>query len=717
MGQSCNADTASPGSATPHVSRAVRFFIVVLAVALAACGSAVPSNSPGGSPVPQLSPTAVATQPGPPATADDWPFFRGDAARTGEGGSGPKGKPVQLWKYQANGSINGAVVIAGDLVYASSDDNVLHALDIDTGKERWHFNPVNPPVSEPAYADGVIYAFDGAGTLFALDAKSGDVRWHAPKPIDFSSSLTIGDGLIYVGMGSGSFVALDVATGAERWRYAFAGTAGAVHDPAWADGIVYAGSDSGGFVAVDGMTGAPLWQFKTGLSSATAVVAEGIAYIGDHSETGDTGHRYALAARTGQPLWQLDTPHGSPAVWNQMAYSGSGSGLVTAYDTASGHELWHFQMQGTSRVGAVADGVLYVTADDHRFYALAAASGKELWHFDVDGGIRCCVAVAHSSVFVGTDSGSVYDIVGDGSLAASPGPVKFLWSAVGGGDGMSFPGDVAIDPQGHVWVADTGNSRFAIFDPDGKFVEYWEHRGTGVGEFILERSNGDGYGAIAFAPDGSFYVLDVGNRRVEHFDKQRVFMSAWGGFGTGPGLYEDPIGLAVDSLGVVYVLDDTRNVVESYDAKGHVIATLDAHPGGTGGYNSANSLSIDALGNFYISDCCSAGNQVQKLDSSGALLATIGATRPGQFTDQPGSMAIDGRGRLFVAEGPTGTGDKILIFGADGTFLASFGPPGSGDGQFRFATGLALDGNGNIFVGDASSNRIQEFHLLPPFAP
>jgi tripartite motif-containing protein 71 len=294
---------------------------------------------------------------------------------------------------------------------------------------------------------------------------------------------------------------------------------------------------------------------------------------------------------------------------------------------------------------------------------------------------------------------------------------QFVWSSHGGDNPMDFPGDMALDPLGHVWVADTGNSRFAIFDPDGTFVEYWEHRGTGVGEFILERSNGDGYGAIAFAPDGSFYVLDVGNRRVEHFDKQRVFMSAWGGFGTAPGLYQDPIGLAVDTLGLVYVLDDIRNVVESYDAQGHVIATLDAHPGGIGGFNTANSLSIDDLGNFYISDCCSAGNHVQKLDSSGTLLATIGTTGPGQFTEQPGSMAIDGSGRLFVAQGPIGTGDKVLIFGADGTFLASFGPPGSADGQFRFATGLVLDRNGNIFVGDAGANRVQKFHLLPPFAP
>jgi outer membrane protein assembly factor BamB len=421
MGQSRNSDTASPGSATPHVSRAVWFLIVVLAVALAACGSAVPSNLPGGSPVPQLSPTAVATQPGPPATADDWPFFRGDAARTGEGGSGPKGKPVQLWQYHANGSINGAVVIAGDLVYASSDDDVLHALDIDTGMEKWHFNPVNPPVSAPAYADGVIYAFDGAGTLFALDAKSGDVRWHATEPLVGPSGYgpTISDGTLYVGTGDGAIVAVDVTSGAELWRYSVA-SHGSVHNPSLDDGIVYAASDSGGLVAVDVATHRLVWHWDTGTDiTGSAVVAGGIAYVGG---TGDsqTGKMSALDAKTGQLRWQLDRPFTAPAVEGGVAYEGDQIGGLEAVDTANGNVLWSVPTERATP--SVAGGVVYFHVDIGRLVsALDAATGGELWHFPVDGGNTCCVAVAHGAVFVATQSGSVYKIGGDGSTI-QPGP-------------------------------------------------------------------------------------------------------------------------------------------------------------------------------------------------------------------------------------------------------------------------------------------------------
>jgi tripartite motif-containing protein 71 len=155
---------------------------------------------------------------------------------------------------------------------------------------------------------------------------------------------------------------------------------------------------------------------------------------------------------------------------------------------------------------------------------------------------------------------------------------------------MVFPSGMALDPTGRLWVADTGNSRFAIFDPDGTVIEYWEHRGSGEGEFLLERSNGDGFGGIAFAPDGSFYVLDVGNHRVEHFDRERKFLKAWGGFGSEPGKFIDPVGLVVNSKGVVYVIDDNRNVVERYDPDGTVLGQINPYQDAPTGYESAGPV-------------------------------------------------------------------------------------------------------------------------------
>ena len=317
-----------------------------------------------------------------------------------------------------------------------------------------------------------------------------------------------------------------------------------------------------------------------------------------------------------------------------------------------------------------------------------------------------------------------------GSVASDPAtpdpapgssPVEHLWSSTGGADGLRFPFDMAIDPQGDLWVADAGNSRFAIFDPDGSFVEYWGTKGSGDGQFDLQRDNGDGYGAIEFAPDGSFYVLDVGNFRVQHFDSDRRFLDSWGGPGGGPGQYKDPIGLAVDDQGTVYVLDDQRAVVELYDAEGAVLGTFDPH---LAGFNSANGIALDADGHMFMAACCAAGNQVQELDTDGELLRKIGSegSGPGAFSDQPVGVAVDAAGRIFASQ--LGVDGNVQVFGPDGGALAQWDGTAGGDLETVTAAGLLLDGQGNVYVSvlntDASStvgNNVQKFRLLAPVDP
>ena len=238
------------------------------------------------------------------------------------------------------------------------------------------------------------------------------------------------------------------------------------------------------------------------------------------------------------------------------------------------------------------------------------------------------------------------------SSAAPSSPVGFVWSTTGGPDGLSFPNDMALDPQGRLWVADTSNGRFAIFEPDGTFVETWGTKGEGDGEFNLQRANGDGYGGIAFAPDGSFYVLDVGNRRVQRFSPEREFLGSWGGFGTEPGQYMDPIAIEVTDDGTVYVLDDARDVVERYDAEGNVLGSIDAHPNGAGGPNTANLMTVDAAGNIYVDSCCSEGNFVERFGPDGELIWTVDSVDGRPFADQPMGVAVDVEGRVFVSVPP-----------------------------------------------------------------
>jgi sugar lactone lactonase YvrE len=300
----------------------------------------------------------------------------------------------------------------------------------------------------------------------------------------------------------------------------------------------------------------------------------------------------------------------------------------------------------------------------------------------------------------------------------------FAWRSTGPGQQFDPGSNIDIDPQGRVWVADPVNGRFAIFASDGTFVEYWGAPGTAEGQFNLRRANGDGYGGVAFEPDGSFFVLDVGNFRVQQFDAGRQFVQAWGSKGTGPGQYVDPIGIDTGPDGTLYVLDDEGGSLEKFDATGTLLGTIDVFGAIPATFNGANGIAVEADGSIYISRVDP--YVVNKFDATGKLVQTFGAKAPGKMTEQPLSMAIDSHGRLFVTQGPLrGSTRGVLVYEADGTYLSGIGPLGSADGELLFPCGVALDGKGNLYVEDGgdvmhnnlSSGSLQLFRLGAPLWP
>ena len=238
------------------------------------------------------------------------------------------------------------------------------------------------------------------------------------------------------------------------------------------------------------------------------------------------------------------------------------------------------------------------------------------------------------------------------SAASGPTPTPLpsvatvTWSTPLDGNAFAPICQIAVDPKGRIWAPEANADKIAIFSRDGKLLEEWGESGRGPGQFDFTRGDGDGYGTLAFAKDGSFFVLDVGNHRVQHFDADRRFLRAWGGIGNRPGQFQDPVGIAVAPDGTVWVLDDKRSVVEHYRPDGKVIGSFD--PFANQPVNGeANSLAIDAHGQLYVSEV--GPPQIAVFDPDGTFVRFVGA---GAFNEQAGDMAIDADGRVFVTQGP-----------------------------------------------------------------
>jgi DNA-binding beta-propeller fold protein YncE len=219
-----------------------------------------------------------------------------------------------------------------------------------------------------------------------------------------------------------------------------------------------------------------------------------------------------------------------------------------------------------------------------------------------------------------------------------------LRSKAGSRGQLSAPNRIAVDKAGNIYVADAGNHRLLKLAADGTLLAEWKGPEPGF------------YGprGIAISPDGSIFVVDQGHTRIVKFSPDGRMLSIWGSKGTGDGQFNDPTSVAVDPItNRVFVADPRNSRVQLFDSNGKFLSKWTVAEWGQP--HGFEDLAIDAVTRRVYASSANM-NAVLVFDLNGAKVGTITPKPPDEF-DGPSALALGNR-KLYVLNM---TGNRVSV--------------------------------------------------------
>jgi len=320
---------------------------------------------------------------------------------------------------------------------------------------------------------------------------------------------------------------------------------------------------------------------------------------------------------------------------------------------------------------------------------------------------------------------------------------------------LNSPNGVAVDANGNVYIADSGNNVIREVNPLTGIINTVAGTGatgdTGDGAAAINATLNNPSG-VAVDSTGDIFIADSGNNVVREVvggaggNIQRVAGSASGTAGaggdTGPAtsaFLNNPLSVALDSNGNIYIADHNNNKVREVLEPGGTIVTF----AGTGvagvsatnppilattaelnGPSSVAVFTANNINNVYIADTnnniiwevlaasgkiqIAAGNGTRGDTNNGGTATQAELSMPrGVFVDTTGNIFISDTGNSFIREVGAASG-TIDNFAGNGTLSYS------GDGNLATGasintpSGVAVDGAGDIFIADTKNNVVRE---------
>lgn len=197
-----------------------------------------------------------------------------------------------------------------------------------------------------------------------------------------------------------------------------------------------------------------------------------------------------------------------------------------------------------------------------------------------------------------------------------------LLAAYGAAATLEVPTDAAVDPARKLlYVTDSKGHRVQVFSlADGKLVRTIGRRGNEPGQFNFPSS-------VAVANDGKVYVVDSLNFRYQVFDAEGNILATHGAIGQEPGTFARPKGIALDSEGHVYVSDAAFCNVQVFDQDGKLLIWFGAPGSQPGEFQLTEGVFVDGRDRVFVVD--QMNKRVQRFAYLGGRAAKGAATESG----------------------------------------------------------------------------------------
>ena len=265
-----------------------------------------------------------------------------------------------------------------------------------------------------------------------------------------------------------------------------------------------------------------------------------------------------------------------------------------------------------------------------------------------------------------TIQGSTFTVTQTGASFAPFSVVSTLVSS-----GLKAPGAVAVDANGNVYIADSGDNA----------VKEWN---TTLAALVASGlSNPQG---VAVDSKGNVYIADSADNAIKEWNAVTKAVTPLVSSGI-----SYPADVAVDAQGNVYFSDYGHNAIKEWTAATGLVNTLVST-----GLNAPRGVAVDALGNVYFAD--SKNNAIKKwIAGSSPQVVTLVSSG----LNTPSGVAVDGDGNVYIADTSNNAIKEWNPLNSAVATLVSSGLKGP--------TGVAVDGQGNVYIANTNANAISKF--------